>query len=115
MERAPRRPATEIGDDGDHLQAPVGRLVDLHRRGRRKLRPAHEAARFEFGQALRQHVRADSGEVALQIGKAARAVSQLAKNQHGPTLAEQFQRMREAAGVVVAPPFFAVPQFSYFF
>ena len=54
-------------------------------------------------------------QVALQLGEAPWAVRELAKHQHRPALAEQFHRMGEAAGIVVAPFFLAFPPFSYFF
>ena len=111
--RAAHRPSEAI--DRHRFEAPFGRLIDLDRGRRRKPRLAHEPARLELGQALGQHVGADPLEVGLQLGKAARAVGQLAQHQHRPALAEQIQRMGQAAGVVVAPFFLALPQFSYFF
>src|SRR4051794_8630423 len=42
VQRAARRPAAEIGDDGDRLEAPFGGLIDLNRCRRRQFRLADE-------------------------------------------------------------------------
>ena len=86
---------------------PRAPIRSLHRPGPTagggSLRLADEPARLELGQPLGQHVGADSREVGLELGEAARPVSQLAQHQHRPAFADQVQRMGEAAGVVVSP------------
>src|ERR1043165_2478552 len=115
MPGAARRPTAERSDQRNGFQSPFCRLVDLDRSGRRELRLAHETAFFELGESLRQHIRADSLEVSLELGKAAGPVSELPKHEHRPPFAEQFHRMSKAARVLVAPFLLALPRLSYFF
>ena len=71
-----------------------------------------EPARLELGQALGQDIGADSRKIRLELGEAARPISQLAKHEHRPALAEQLHRVGEPAGVVVAAFLLAFPSFS---
>ena len=100
--RAAHRPSEAI--DRHRLEAPLGRFIDLDRGWRRQLDFAHEPA--ALSSSVRRWVSTLAlipGRSALQPGKAARTISQLAQDEHRPPLADQLQRVREPARVVVAP------------
>lgn len=110
-----RCPAAEFLHDRLRLISPFGKSIDLNACRRRQLAPHNDPARFQFGQTLGKHVGADSGQVGAQVTEASWTEHKLAHHEQSPTIAEQFQAVRHAAGVVIGAFFGAFWCFGYIF
>ena len=96
-------PAGEGDDDRFELVAPVGELVDEGACGRAESLPSQDAGLLEFPQALGQHRRADPWQAALEVSEPFGPEEQLADDQQGPALSEEFGGVGGGAAVAVGP------------
>jgi Holliday junction DNA helicase RuvB len=110
-----RGPFAEDAEDRRSLKAPFGRFIDLDRRRRRKLRPLYQAALFQLRQPLGKNVGADPGKVSLQAGEAPWPEHQFSQDEKRPSFADQLERMRHPAGIVVTAFSLSLPHFSCIF
>src|SRR5690349_4884618 len=92
-------PAPELLDRAFALIAPGREFIDLHRCRRRQLAPREHARGLEPLEPLREDVRADSWQAALEFAEAPPAEHQLANDQQRPALAHQLERKRGAASI----------------
>jgi len=77
-------------------------LVDARCRGRRQLALRDDAGGLEVAEAIRQDVRADSGELLDEVGVPLGAVHELQYDEKAPPFSDEPERVGDRAVTVVA-------------
>src|SRR5262245_50122298 len=95
-------PGRQRRDDHAELLALGGELVLRARRVLRALAPAHEPVRLHEPQPVGQDVGRDALERAQQVLEPPRPGQQVANHEQGPAVADQLERLRDRAGLVIA-------------
>jgi hypothetical protein len=85
-----------------HSHSPESELINLDRRGWRKLAADKDARGVQSFQSLGEDVRADPGKVCTKITEPLGTQHQLAHHQQRPALAHEIERMSGSARVLVA-------------
>src|SRR2546428_6313429 len=95
-------PAPERINNGLELFAPFGQPEERCRNRRRRVLSLYDAGLFQVAKAIRKQIRGDSRESILQVGIAgASARQQLANDEQSPAIADDLERFRQSAVLLV--------------
>src|SRR5690606_29351686 len=95
-------PGAEGLQDGQQRASAAGEFVDVGGTGRRQPAAGREAVALHVLQPRGQDVRADPGQVGMQVGVAPRTGEQLPDDQQGPAVADGVEGARDGTVLVVA-------------
>src|SRR5947207_615536 len=95
-------PAPQRMHGGLQLATASGETEEGGGHGGRRLLTLDDSGPLEVAQALGEQVGRDAGEAVAEVGvPAAVSQQQLANDQHGPAVADDVQRLRDAAVLAV--------------